>query len=226
MTTNGLRTVGTLAARHCREPVSGFTHLAGAVLGMVGLIWLVTLTHHDTPRMATLAIYGASLVLLYSASAALHLVKGPPRLLIWLNRFDHAAIYALIAGTYTPLCYNLLTGGWRWGTLSAIWALALVGIVFKLSRLHWKTGHISTLFYVGMGWFSVILLPELVNIMPPGGLLLLVGGGLLYSVGAVVFMLQRPNFHPHFGFHEVWHLFVLGGSVLHFIAVLRYIALA
>lgn len=226
MMSKRVQTIGTFAVQHCREPVSGFTHLAGALLGAVGLVWLVTLTWNDVPRMVSVAVYGVSLVLLYSASAALHLTKGSPRLLIWLNRFDHAAIYALIAGTYTPLCYNLLSGGWRWGMLITIWALALVGIVFKLSRLGWRSGHLSTLFYVGMGWLSVLLIPELARLLPLPALLGLAGGGLLYSMGAVIFAVERPNFHPQFGFHEVWHLFVLGGSVLHFLVVLRYVALA
>jgi hemolysin III len=226
MISKSFRTLGAWAVQHCREPVSGFTHLAGALLGAVGLVWLVTLTWGDVPRMATMIVYGVSMVLLYSASAALHLVKGPPQLLVWLNRFDHAAIYALIAGTYTPLCYNLLTGGWRWGMLSTIWAMAAIGIVYKLSRPYWKAGHFSTLFYVGMGWLGVLLIPELIRLLPLPAIGLLAGGGLLYSAGAVIFALQKPNFHPQFGFHEVWHLFVLGGSTLHFLVVLQYIALA
>ncbi len=172
--------------------------------------------------MLSMIVYGSSLVLLYSASAALHLVRGSRRTLLWLNRFDHAAIYALIAGTYTPICYNVLTGGWRWGMLSTIWALALGGIIFKLLFLR-QSGHLSTLFYVGMGCLAFVALPEMMGSVPAGALWLLVGGGALYIIGALIFALQRPNFHPQFGFHEVWHLFCLGGSALHFAAVGLYI---
>lgn len=207
-----------------REPVSGFTHLAGAILGAAALIWLIVLTRQDPAKMLSMIVYGVSLVLLYSASAALHLIKGSERTFLWLKRFDHAAIYALIAGSYTPICYNLLSGGWRWGMLSTVWALAVIGILFKLFYLR-ESGHLSTLFYVGMGWLCVLALPQLLAQLPPGAIWLLVGAGLLYSVGAVIFAIQKPNFHPHFGFHEVWHLFVLGGSGLHFAVVLNYVAL-
>ncbi len=206
-----------------REPVSGLTHLAGAILGAAGLVWLVARTWDEPGKMLSMMVYGASLVLLYSASAALHLVKGTPRTILWLARVDHAAIYALIAGTYTPICYNVLTGGWRWGMLSTIWALAVVGIVFKLLYLR-EAGHLSTLLYVGMGWLALLLLPTLLERLPAAAIWLIAGGGLLYSAGAVIFALRRPNLHPHFGFHELWHLFVLGGSALHFAAVLLYVA--
>ncbi|MGH2542922.1 MAG: PAQR family membrane homeostasis protein TrhA [Ardenticatenaceae bacterium] len=204
-----------------REPVSGFTHLAGALLGIVGLAWLVVLTWQEPAKMLSMIVYGVSLVLLYSASAALHLIDGSPRTFLWLKRFDHAAIYALIAGSYTPLCYNLLTGGWRWGLLGAVWALAVVGIVFKLFFLR-EAGHLSTLAYVGLGSLAVFGLPRWLHLAPPGALWLLIGGGALYLIGAFIFSIEKPNLHPHFGFHEIWHLFVLGGSALHFAAVLIY----
>src|SRR5688572_11450388 len=93
--------------QYFREPVSGLTHLAGALLGVAGLVWLITLTQDDPAKMISMIVYGVSLILLYSASAALHLIKGSERTILWLCRFDHAAIYALIAGTYTPICYNV-----------------------------------------------------------------------------------------------------------------------
>lgn len=206
-----------------REPFSGFSHLAGALLGVVGLIWLIVLTADDPARMTSMIIYGVSLILLYSASAALHLIHASPRLFKWLLRFDHAAIYALIAGTYTPLCYNLLTGTWRWGMLGTIWGLAVVGIVYKLLFLR-ESGHLSTLLYVGMGWMAVAAIPQWLHTLSAGAWALIIAGGVLYSVGAVIFMVRRPNFHPQFGFHEIWHLFVLGGSICHFAAVALYVA--
>ena len=206
-----------------KEPFSGFTHLGGAILGLIGLAWLVALTADDPPRMISMIVYGVSLVLLYSASAALHLIHASPRLFQWLVRFDHAAIFALIAGTYTPLCYNLLTGTWRWGMLGTIWGLAVVGIVYKLFWMK-QSGHLSTLLYVGMGWLAVAAIPQWIGVLPAGAWALIVSGGLLYSVGAVVFAARRPNFHPQFNFHDLWHLFVLAGSACHFAAVALYVA--
>src|SRR3954469_5240283 len=107
-----------------REPVSGFLHLAGALVALVASVGLSIATWHDPAKMISLVIYGFSLVLVFSASTALHLTRGSEHTLMWLNRFDHAAIYILIAGTYTPFCYNLLDGAWRWGMLILVWGLA------------------------------------------------------------------------------------------------------
>ncbi len=207
-----------------REPVSGFTHLAGALLSAIGLVWLVALTHDDPDKLVSMLVYGFSLIALYSASTVLHLTHGSQRLLNWLRSFDHATIYLLIAGTYTPICYNILSGSWRWGLLSAVWALAEMGIAYKLLFRRRDHSTISTLFYLGMGWMSVIAAPLAIPLLPAGALLLILGGGLLYSVGAVIFAVRRPNFHPYFGFHEVWHLFTMGGSALHFAAIVLYVA--
>jgi hemolysin III len=204
-----------------REPVSGFTHLAGAILGLVGMVWLLAGATGEPGKMVSVLVYGVSLVLLYSASTALHLVNGPPATVRWLQRLDHAAIYTLIAGTYTPICYNLLTGAWQWGLLGVVWAVAVVGVVFKLVARNIDS-HLSTLGYVAMGWIALVAAPHLLQQLPAGAIWLILGGGLLYSIGAVIFATRRPNFHPHFGFHEVWHLFVLGGSGMHFAAILIY----
>jgi hemolysin III len=199
-----------------REPVSGLTHLAGALLALAGTIWLATQTESDTAKMVTVLVYGMSMVLLYSASAALHLFNGSENTIFLLRRLDHAAIYMLIAGSYTPFAYNLLTGEWRWGMLGFIWFLAALGIVFKL--FFFWSGHLSTLFYVGMGWLAVIFTPQMLQ-LDSTALGLVVGGGVTYSIGAVIYALQRPNFHAQFGHHEIWHLFVMGGSAMHFAAV-------
>jgi hemolysin III len=207
---------------HFREPVNGFTHLAGALLGLIGLIVLVILTRDDPARMVSMIVYGISLILLYTASTTYHLVKGSQNVQDWLRSLDHAAIYLLIAGTYTPFCYNLLTNGWRWGMLGLVWALALVGIIYKVGFRHHSHSRVSTALYVGMGWLAVIALPQIVERLAPGALALIVAGGLVYTLGAVIYALRRPNFHRYFGHHELWHLFVLGGSTLHFVAVLLY----
>jgi hemolysin III len=205
-----------------REPLSGFSHLAGAVLAAVGLVVLVAMTYHDGARLTTMIIYGSSLVLLYSASATLHLTRAPQPVILWLKRFDHAAIYVLIAGTYTPFCYNLLSGGWRWGLLGTVWALAVVAMFFKLA-FHKRSGKLSTLLYVGLGWLGVLATPQIIHVLPPGGIALLLSGGIVYSVGAIVYSLDDPANRPRYvNFHDIWHFFVLGGSGLHFAAILVY----
>ncbi len=206
-----------------REPFSGFTHLAGGLAALGGLVWLIAATWRDTPRMVAMIVYGVSLVALYASSAALHLVKAPERVQYWLNRVDHSAIYLLIAGTYTPFCYALLTGAWRWGTLGAIWALALAGISYKMLAPWKRDSHLSTLLYVGMGWLAIILLPQLLDTMPLGQILLVSAGGVTYTVGAVIYALDNPEARPRFSFHDAWHLFVLVASSLHFAAILVYL---
>lgn len=203
------------------EPVNSLTHLGGAVAGLVGLVALAWLSRADPAKMTSMIVYGVSLVLLFTASASLHTFHGSPRLNLWLQRLDHAAIYLLIAGSYTPICYNVLSGHWRWGMLGTIWALAVAGVVYKLFFLR-HTSHLSTAFYVGMGWLAVVALPKLLPALSPGALALMLLGGLFYSVGAVIFALERPNLHRHFGFHELWHCFVLAGSLAHFLVMLVY----
>lgn len=207
-----------------REPFSGFTHLAGAVFALGGLIWLIVESWGDAGLLTSMIIYGVSLIALYSASAALHLIKAPERVQDFLNRIDHAAIYLLIAGTYTPFCYALLSGGWRSGMLTIIWGMALAGIAFKLlipSRR--ETTLLSTLLYIGMGWLAIIILPQLVQTVPLEAILLMGAGGITYTAGAVVYMFDNPAARPKFSFHDAWHLFVMAASAMHFSAVLLYL---
>lgn len=206
-----------------REPVNGFTHLVGVVLGCAGLVWLVLVTQDEPAKLISVLVYGICVILLYSASTTFHLVNGSERTVLLLRRLDHAAIYLMIAGTYTPIVYNTLDGAWRWSVLLLVWLLAAVGIVYKLMFLKGQGSHFSTLLYMGMGWVGIITLPEALRLLHPGALLLILAGGLTYSVGALVFALQRPNLHRWFGHHELWHLFVLGGSALHFAAIVLYV---
>lgn len=206
-----------------REPVNGFTHLAGAFLAAFGLILLVGLTRDDAARMISVVVYGVSMILLYLASAVYHLANGSERLILWLRRLDHAAIYLLIAGTYTPFCYNVLDGNLRWLMLILVWGLAVVGVCYKLLFLR-DGSYLSLIFYVAMGWVGIIALPEALRLLPISVIVLILSGGAMYMIGAVIFGLEKPNFHPHFGHHEIWHLLVLGGSAFHFVAVLRCIA--
>jgi hemolysin III len=209
---------------HCREPVNSLTHGIAAVLSLIGMIWLIWMAREYPGRAVALAIFGTSMVLLYTASSVMHFYNGSETMLHRLTQMDHAAIYLLIAGSYTPFTYVFLAHDpyWQWGMLITVWVLAAIGVVLKLGFNMY--GHISTIFYVAMGWVAVIAIPRWIasgNVTP---LLLIALGGVIYTAGAVIFALRRPNFHHHFGHHELWHLFVIGGSTCHFIAAAIWVA--
>jgi hemolysin III len=209
-----------------REPINGLTHLAGALLASIGLVVLLA-TAADAGRadqLVAFGIFGFSLIALYSASALYHLLPLSPTGVARLRRVDHMSIFLLIAGTYTPFCLLALDGGWRVGLLGLIWGLALCGIVLKLLWMD-APRWLSVALYLGMGWVAVIVAPALFRAVPTGGMAWVLGGGLVYSAGALIYWLKRPNPIPGMvGFHELWHLFVVAGSACHFWAVLRFIA--
>ncbi len=207
-----------------KDPVSGLMHLVTAAVALVGAVVLVAVSPPALNARLALLVYGLSLVLLFTASSLYHLVKTTPARELWLRKLDHVAIYLLIAGTYTPVCVIVLTGAWRWGLLLAIWSLAAVGIVFKLATM--KTPRWLTVgLYLLMGWLGVVGFGPLLEALPLAGFGWLLAGGLLYSVGALVYATRRMNFVPGvFGFHEVWHIFVTAAGAAHYILMLGYIA--
>lgn len=204
-----------------REMVSGITHLIGAVLALIGVIWLILLTNHDLPTLVTVIIFGVSVVLLYMASTTMHMLSslkgGQHHLVLRFQRLDHAAIYVMIAGCYTPLTYSLLTFHWRWVMLAIIWLLALAGAFMKL--IFFYSGHFSTACYLVMGWVGVIAAPQALPVIDPNALWLLATGGVIYTIGAVIYALRKPDLHLYFGHHELWHLFVMAGTACHFLAI-------
>ena len=193
------------------------THGVGVLLSLVALPTLVILAarRHDTWQIVGGAIFGTSLLLLYSASTLYHALPSP-RVKLVFRVLDHAAIYLLIAGTYTPFALGVLRGGWGWSLLAAVWTLAAIGIVLKATR-GFRFAWLSTAVYLLMGWLIVIALRPLYSHIGIGGLAWLFAGGLSYTAGVVFFAWDRLRYG-----HMVWHLFVLAGSVFHFIAVLRY----
>lgn len=200
------------------ELANSLTHGLGALLGIVGLILLVTgaTRHGNAWHVVSTAVFGTTLVLLYSASTLYHSIPGEHAKHL-LQKFDHAAIFLLIAGTYTPFVLVTLRGPWGWSLFGVVWGLAVVGVALKF----WFAGRFrvtSTLIYVAMGWLVLIAIKPLVAALPAGGMRLLVAGGLCYTGGAVFYLWKRLPYH-----HAIWHLFVLGGSICHWAAVFWYV---
>lgn len=217
---------GPKTKKRLREPVSGLTHLAGVLLASVGLIVLLdtAASAGRTDQLVAFGVFGFGLLVLYTASALYHLLPLSPVGVARLRRVDHMAIFVLIAGTYTPFCLLALDGAWRVGLLALIWGLALCGVLLKILWMD-APRWLSVVLYLGMGWVAVIAAPVIFRAMPAGGMEWVLGGGLIYSAGALVYGLKRPNPVPGmFGFHELWHLFVVAGSICHFWAVLWYVA--
>jgi hemolysin III len=207
-----------------REPVNGLTHLGGAIAALFGQIALLVVASSGVAKVASVIIYGVSLIALFSASATYHLVNAGPKVTKILRKFDHSAIYLLIAGTYTPICINAFTGFYRWGLLAIVWSIALVGIlvnIFYINKPRW----LSAAVYVLMGWLCVSAAGQMLTALSPMALTWLIVGGVIYTLGAVVYATKLFDFVPgKFGFHEVWHIFVLAGAAAHFVAVLGVIA--
>jgi hemolysin III len=212
-------------AEFFKEPVSGLTHLASAVAALAGA---VLLWHGSPPvpaRRASFLIYGAAITLLFSASAAYHLIRTSAPRELFLRRLDHTAIFLLIAGTYTPVCVIVLTGAWGTALLIAIWALAAAGTLLHLAFIRRVSRWVSIVLYALMGWLGLIGIVPLTRALPPAALAWLIGGGLVYTAGALVYASKRLDFLPgRFGFHEVWHLFVSAAAACHFVFVARYVA--
>ncbi len=207
-----------------KDPFSGLSHLAGGVLASVGAVWLVARSGPSAGAVASACVYGACLVVLYAASSAYHLVVASERATRLLRLFDHAAIFAMVAGTCTPVFWRAFSGRTLAVVLGAIWGVAVAGVVFKLAWRGAPRG-LYTGLYVAMGWGSALCAPALLAAVPRAALALVVAGGVTYTLGAVVYAAKRPNPFPRvFGFHEIWHLFVLGGSALHYAAIALIVA--
>ena len=209
-----------------RDPFSGLSHLTGALLSIAALILLVYNASYygKTLHIVSFAIFGTSLILLYTASTLYHLLPLSPRGLLVLRRIDHMMIFVLIAGTYTPVCLIPLRGVWGYSLLVGIWLLAIIGIIIKIFWVGTKRW-LSTLLYIVMGWLIGIALWPLVQTISVAGVVWMVLGGLFYTIGAIFYGIKwPPNIIPGwFGFHEIFHLFVIAGSFSHFWLMLRYI---
>ncbi len=202
------------------ELFNSISHIVGGALAFAGTVVLIVFAalRADPWRIVSFSIYGLTLVFLYAMSGLYHGLSGRARAVF--QRLDHVAIYLLIAGTYTPFVLGPLRGPWGWSLFGVLWGLAIIGIVQEF--IPQKSRRLSVILYVVMGWLIVIALQPLMRHLAPGGFWWLAAGGVFYSVGIIFFVFDEKW---RFG-HEIWHLFVLAGSVAQYCAVLFYIGLA
>ncbi len=208
-----------------REPFSGLSHLAGCLAAIGGLVHLVLLGREtgDPWLLGSVTIYGATLVLMFLSSSLYHLLPVGPRAQRHLRITDHQMIYLLIAGSYTPICLGPLRGWIGWSLLGTIWGMAALGMVMKVRRFS-LARWLSVLPYVVMGCLVLIAVHPMVQKISPDALPWLAGTGVAYLLGAVVYTTRRPDPFPGvFGFHELWHLFVIGGSFCYYWFVSHYL---
>ncbi|RDH85147.1 MAG: hemolysin III [endosymbiont of Escarpia spicata] len=210
----------TLTARYSlgEEIAHAVTHGVGIPLSIAGLVILVTFSslYGDAWHIISSTIYGVTLILCYTASTLYHGIP-LPRAKQLLRQLDHASIFLLIAGTYTPFTLVNLRGPWGWTLFGLVWGIALAGMALELiARKRYKRLSISL--YLGLGWLVVIAIQPMLESVGTGGLLLLLAGGLCYSLGVIFYVWKRLAYH-----HAVWHLFVLGGSIFHFFSILFYV---
>jgi hemolysin III len=217
---------GISMSSHVEKPHYGFgeevansvTHGIGILLAIIGLVVMLhfAATYGNNWHLVSCSIFGATLIFAYTTSTLYHSIPmpGPKRI---LRTLDHAAIFLLIAGTYTPFTLISLQGSWRWSLFGTIWGLALIGVICKVCMPK-KLAKVSTLLYIAMGWVVIVAARPLIANVETDGLLLLLAGGLAYTGGVVFYAWERMPYN-----HMVWHLFVMAGSTLHFFAILLYV---
>lgn len=199
-----------------QEAFNFYSHLTGALLSLTGLIFLLCVTHTSVPALITALIYGVSIVFLFSASSLYHAFKKEENEVSFWRRMDRLAIFFMIAGTYTPMCYVFLDGTWRWAMIGLQWGLVGFGL---LSQLFFPRAPRSlyAAIYLSMGWLAVFPLSQFMAQLTPVQKILLFSGGIAFTVGGVIYAIKRPKIVPGiFSFHEIFHVTVLLGGALHY----------
>lgn len=209
-----------------REPFNGLSHLAGAILSVMALIaMIVKASISDSPALHIVAviIFGISMILLYSASATYHMVLAKDHTIAFLRRLDHSMIFLLIAGSYAPFCLIALNGPTGFVLFAVVLSIAIAGILFKMVWFNCPRW-LSTALYIGMGWIIVFLASPLADTLSTPGLWLLVSGGIMYTIGGIIYG-AKPKFlqSKYLGFHEIFHIFILLGTLCHFLCVYLYV---
>ena len=208
--------------KYLREPINGLTHLIAAVLSLIALIAMifkVRITQSSTLVLWTVIFFGVSMILLYSASATYHSVIASKKVIKRLKRLDHSMIFVLIAGSYAPFCLIALHGKIGLNLFILVSACAVVGIIFKLC---WVTcpKWLSSTIYIGIGWFAVFVIYPMSQVLSGTGLFLLILGGVIYTAGGVIYALKSKNISiGKFGNHEIFHTFIMMGTLCHFICI-------
>lgn len=214
--------------KHIKDPGSAITHFIGMLMAIFAAFPLLIKAAHEPSRiyLISLAIYAVSLILLYAASTTYHTFDLSERVNTILKKIDHMMIFVLIAGSYTPVCLIVLGGKLGYTLLALVWGIAAVGMLVKAC---WITcpKWFSSVIYIAMGWVCVLVFGPLLKTLSAPAFLWLLAGGIIYTVGGVIYALKLPIFnakHKFFGSHEVFHLFVMGGSICHFIFMYLYVA--
>lgn len=200
------------------EKFNAWTHLVGAVLACIGAVWLLVIASlaGDVWKIVSVAVYGVALVVLYSASTVYHSVRGRAKAI--MQKVDHFSIYLLIAGSYTPFCLVTLRGPWGWTLFGIVWGLALIGILQEIKPRS-EARVMSIVIYAVMGWIVLVAVKPLMAALGTAGFTWLALGGVFYTVGIIFFAYDKRFRH----WHGIWHLFVIAGSLLHFVAITRYV---
>jgi hemolysin III len=206
---------------YLHEILNSITHGIGVLLSIAALVLLVvfaSIRQPDAWKIVSFSVYGFSLILMFTASTLYHSFRNK-RVKEYLNIFDHASIFILIAGTYTPFTLVSMRGPWGWSIFGVIWGLAIAGLIFKLFFYTHRMRFISSLIYLAMGWIIIIAIRPLLQSVPTGGLIWLLIGGLCYSFGVIFYLRTKKNRYNH----VIWHLFVLGGAISHFFSIFLYV---
>lgn len=211
---------------YIREPFNGISHMVGAFLSIAALILMIiksSFSYGGAQEIIAILIFGISMFLLYSTSAIYHMVKASDKVIAYLRKLDHSMIYVLIAGSYTPFCLISLRGTNGLILFTIISAMAIAGVLFKMIWFN-SPRWLSTLFYIGMGWVAVFVMSPLAVAISQKGVFLLLLGGIFYTIGAIIYA-TKPNFlkFKNIGFHEIFHLFILLGSLSHFLCIFMYV---
>ncbi|HIZ43204.1 MAG TPA: hemolysin III family protein [Firmicutes bacterium] len=212
-----------------KEPGSAITHFIGWLMAVFAALPLLIRAAQapDRIHLVCLTVYIVSMILLYAASTIYHTLDISPRVNQILRKLDHMMIFILIAGTYTPVCVIVIGGQAGLGLLCLIWAIAIVGILIKAFWINCPKWFSSVL-YIGMGWVCVLSFTSLINSLSPAAFGWLLAGGIIYTIGGVIYALKLPIFnarHKNFGSHEIFHLFVMAGSFCHFILMYQFVAI-
>ncbi|NTW04824.1 MAG: hemolysin III family protein [Peptococcaceae bacterium] len=209
-----------------RDPFSGLSHLIGAILSIIGLVVMIlnALHYGKISYVISFSVFCTSLILLYTISALYHLLPLSQKGVFVLRHIDHMMIFVLIAGTYTPLCLIPLRGIWGYSLLVGVWLLAIGGILFKVFWME-APRWLSTVIYILMGWMIAVAFWPLIQSISTGGVAWLLMGGVFYTTGAIIYGTKwPPNIIPGWlGFHEIFHLFIMAGSICHYWLMIKYI---